>query len=296
MIFCRNFGKPDNQQIYLPNIHYRHVCIIVLKRPMSKRKPNHTRRKPDQNQKPRTDQTGLWLYGTHACLAALSNPRRNIQKILVTKGAAPQLQKITNQQLPDARLVDRTLLDETLPPDSVHQGIALQCAPLPNPDIADIIALNKDDSVVVVLDLANDPRNIGSVMRSAAAFGADAIIVPDRGTPEISGSMAKAAAGALESVPFVRVTNLARSLRTLKDAGYWCVGLDGSATQTLAETDMSGKTAIVMGAEGAGLRQLTAETCDFLAKIPISGQMESLNLSIATSIVLYERNRTKSGD
>lgn len=128
-------------------------------------------------------------------------------------------------------------------------------------------------------------------MRSAAAFGADAVIVPDRGTPEISGSLAKAAAGALEHIPFVRVTNLARALRKLKDAGYWCVGLDGSATQTLAETDLAGKTAIVMGAEGSGLRQLTAETCDYLAKIPISGQMESLNLSIATSIALYERNR-----
>lgn len=274
---------------------------------MSKRKPNQNRRKPDPSQKPRTAQTGLWLYGTHACLAALTNPERQIQKILVTKAAAPLLQKITNRQLPDARLVDRSHLDETLPPDSVHQGIALQCSPLPNPDIADIIAHNQnnsddgsdsagnDDSVVVVLDLANDPRNIGSVMRSAAAFGADALIVPDRGTPEVSGSMAKAAAGALESVPFVRVTNLARTLRTLKDAGYWCVGLDGSASQTLAETNMSGKTAIVMGAEGSGLRQLTAETCDYLAKIPISGQMESLNLAIATSIVLYERNRTKSG-
>ena len=106
--------------------------------------------------------------------------------------------------------------------------------------------------------------------------------------------MAKAAAGAIEQVPIVRVTNLARSLRHIKDAGYWCVGLDGRATQTLAESKLSGKIAIVMGAEGSGLRQLTSETCDYLAKIPISGQMESLNLSIATSIALYELNRTNS--
>jgi 23S rRNA (guanosine2251-2'-O)-methyltransferase len=106
--------------------------------------------------------------------------------------------------------------------------------------------------------------------------------------------MAKAAAGALEQGPIVRVTNLARSLRHIKDAGYWCVGLDGRATQTLADSKLSGKIAIVMGAEGSGLRQLTSETCDYLAKIPISGQMESLNLSIATSIALYELNRTNS--
>lgn len=264
----------------------------MLKRPMSKRKPSKNKRKPDSSPKPKPGGSGQWLYGTHACLAALSNPSRHIQKIMVTKGAAPLLQKINNPSLPDAHLVDRPQLDAALPPDSVHQGIAVLASPLPAADITQITRQDKPRSTVIILDQANDPRNIGSVMRSAAAFGADGVIVPDRSTPEISGAMAKAAAGALETVPFIRITNLARTLRSLKEAGYWCVGLDGQADKTLAETDLAGKTAIVMGAEGSGLRQLTAENCDFLAKIPISARMESLNLSIATSIVLYEINRT----
>ncbi|NQV98981.1 MAG: 23S rRNA (guanosine(2251)-2'-O)-methyltransferase RlmB [Rhodospirillales bacterium] len=262
---------------------------------MSKRKPPHFRRKPEQTPSPHKAASGLWIYGIHACRALLANPQRRIHQILVTRHTADLFDPADLPESVPVQIVERTFLDAALPPESVHQGIAINCEPLPDLDIADIIALERADSVVVVLDQANDPRNIGSVMRSAAAFGADAVIVPDRGTPEVSGSMAKAAAGALESIPFVRVTNLARSLRKLKDAGYWCVGLDGTATQTLAQTDMTGKTAIVMGAEGTGLRQLTAETCDFLAKIPISGEVESLNLSIATSIALYERNRTKTG-
>jgi len=258
---------------------------------MSKRKPQQNRRKQETVKTPAQGRSELWLYGVHACLAALNNPKRRVHHILVTAQAADLLKNITNAALPRPQIVDRNQLDATLPPDSVHQGIAINCNPLHSPDIAELIAMEKPESALVILDQANDPRNIGSVMRSAAAFGADAVIVPDRGTPEISGSLAKAAAGAIEHIPFVRVTNLARALRSLKDAGYWCVGLDGRATQTLAETDLAGKTAIVMGAEGSGLRQLTAETCDYLAKIPISGQMESLNLSIATSIALYERTR-----
>ncbi len=258
---------------------------------MSKRKSQQNRRKPEPRKNSQQGGAGLWLYGVHACLAALNNPKRRIHHILVTAHSADLLKNVANRTLPRPQIVDRAHLDSSLPPDSVHQGIAINCNPLHSPDIAELIAKNTEQSALVILDQANDPRNIGSVMRSAAAFGADAVIVPDRGTPEVTGSLAKAAAGALEQIPFVRVTNLARSLRSLKEAGYWCVGLDGRATQTLAETDLKGKIAIVMGAEGSGLRQLTAETCDYLAKIPISGQMESLNLSIATSIALYERNR-----
>ena len=266
----------------------------MLKRPMSKQKPKRTHRKSERQQSPAPAPTNLWIYGIHACVAALNNPDRQINLILTTKHSANFVTNQNNPNLPQHQIVDRNQLDATLPPDSVHQGIAIQCAPLPSLDLENLIADQADNSALIVLDQANDPRNIGSVLRSAAAFGATAVIVPDRGTPEMSGSMAKAAAGAIEQVPIVRVTNLARSLRHIKDAGYWCVGLDGRATQTLAESKLSGKIAIVMGAEGSGLRQLTSETCDYLAKIPISGQMESLNLSIATSIALYELNRTNS--
>ncbi len=258
---------------------------------MSRRKPHQNRRKPEPSPAPQRGRSELWLYGVHACLAALNNPKRRVHHIVLTRHAADLLKTVTHPSLPQPQIVDRGHLDSILPPESVHQGIAINCNPLHSPDIAELVAQERSQSAVVVLDQANDPRNIGSVLRSAAAFGAHAVIVPDRGTPEVSGAMAKAAAGAMEQVPFVRVSNLARALRALKDAGYWCVGLDGRASQTLAEIDLGGKTAIVMGAEGSGLRQLTAETCDFLAKIPISGQIESLNLSIATSIALYERNR-----
>ncbi len=272
---------------------------------MSTKKHNPSRKKPDRkanrSHPPRTGHamrpagaSGLWLYGIHACLAALGNPKRQIHNILVTSHSADLIADKLTPERPTPQVVDRAHLESVLPADSVHQGLALLCNPLPNPNLADLIAGTADNSTLLVLDQANDPRNIGSVLRSAAAFGADAVVVPDRGTPESTGAMAKAAAGALETMPFVRVTNLARALRSLKDAGYWCVGLDGRAHQTLAETEMTGRTAIVMGAEGSGLRQLTAETCDYLAKIPISGQMESLNLSIAASIALYEINRTKS--
>lgn len=266
---------------------------------MSTKKPHPSRkkpaRKPNRSHAPRSAApSGLWLYGIHACLAALANPKRQIHNILVTPHSANLIADIANTGLPAPQVVDRAHLDSVLPADSVHQGLALLCNPLPNPNLAELIAQTKETSTLIVLDQANDPRNIGSVLRSAAAFGADAVLVPDRGTPESTGAMAKAAAGALETMPFIRVTNLARTLRSLKDSGYWCVGLDGRAQQTLAETEMTGRTAIVMGAEGSGLRQLTAETCDYLAKIPISGQMESLNLSIAASIALYEINRTNS--
>ena len=261
---------------------------------MSKQKPHKNQRKSERKLKPAPAPANPWIYGIHACLAALDNPKRRIHTILVTRSSANFVENLSRPDLPQYQIVDRNQLNASLPPESVHQGIAIQCDPLAKLHLADVISQAPENSAVVVLDQANDPRNIGSVLRSAAAFGATAVIVPDRGTPEVSGAMAKAAAGAIESMPFIRVTNLARALRSLKDDGYWCVGLDGRAEQTLAATNMSGKTAIVMGAEGSGLRQLTAETCDYLAKIPISGDMESLNLSIATSIALYELNRTNS--
>jgi 23S rRNA (guanosine2251-2'-O)-methyltransferase len=259
---------------------------------MSKQKQKSNFRKLDRTKSPVTAPTDFWIYGIHASIAALSNPDRHVNSILTTKHSSDFVINLNNPSLPPHQIIDRNQLDSILPPDSVHQGIAIQCDHLPSPHLEDVITNQNKNSALIILDQANDPRNIGSVLRSAAAFNATAVIVPDRGTPEISGSMAKAAAGAIEQVPIVRVKNLARSLRIIKNAGYWCVGLDGRATQTLAEFKLSGKVAIVMGAEGHGLRQLTSETCDYLAKIPISGKMESLNLSIAASIALYELNRT----
>ena len=205
-------------------------------------------------------QTDLWIYGIHASIAALKNPNRNINSILTTKHLSDFVTDLNNPNLPPHQIINRNQLDAILPTDSVHQGIAAQCDPLPSPHLEDVLANQTENRALIILDQANDPRNIGSVLRSAAAFDATAVIVPDRGTPEINGSMAKAAAGAIEQVPIVRVKNLARSLKIIKNAGYWCVGLDSRATQTLAEAKLKGKIAIVIGAEGSGLRQLTSET------------------------------------
>jgi 23S rRNA (guanosine2251-2'-O)-methyltransferase len=186
------------------------------------------------------------------------------------------------------QIVDRREIERLLPAGAVHQGVALLADPPPEPDIEDVLSAAADRATLVVLDQATDPRNIGAVLRAAAAFDAAAVIMPERHAPGSTGVLAKAASGALETVPLVRVTNLARALERLKEAGFWCVGLDGDGTVTIAEADLAGRLALVLGAEGAGLRRLTREHCDLVVRIPISQRIESLNLATAAAIALYE--------
>lgn len=175
----------------------------------------------------------------------------------------------------------------------MHQGIAVLAEHLESPGIEDIgrLAQNRDHAVVMVLDQVTDPHNVGAILRSAAAFGALAVVVTDRHSPEETGTLAKSASGALEVMPLVRVTNMVRALEQLKEAGFWTAGLAGEATQTLAQAKLSGKIALVMGAEGEGLRRLTREHCDHLVKLPMSDLVESLNVSNAAAISLYELAR-----
>jgi 23S rRNA (guanosine2251-2'-O)-methyltransferase len=229
-----------------------------------------------------------WIYGTHAALAALANPERRKSRVLATAGfleAYPDVAGIS-----DVEVVKRAALDDELPEGAVHQGIAVSSLPLPGLDLEDVLGgLDTATNIcVAVLDQASDPRNIGAVLRSAAAFGVSCVIVQDRHAPPETGAMAKAASGALEHVAVIRAVNLARTLGELKDRGFWCVGLDGSADDVLSETRLDGPTALVFGAEGRGLRRLTRETCDILAKIPLSENVESLNLANAVSVALYE--------
>ncbi len=244
---------------------------------------------------------GNWLYGVHACLAALANPERDVKRIVMASQVADDLElpvvdaanaafEICEVPRPNIEWRDRRELDELVGRDAVHQGICVEALPLPHPAIEDVIqdAQDRTSVCVVVLDQATDPRNIGAVMRTAAAFGALGVIVQDKHAPDITGALAKAASGAVERLPYIKVTNLARALEQLKAAEFWCVGFDGHADDYLSAKTLQGRNALVLGAEGAGLRRLTRESCDLLVKIPMTDAVESLNLSNAAAIALYQ--------
>lgn len=233
-----------------------------------------------------------WIYGRHAVLAAMANPRREIQRLIAT----PQV--LENTALGNHGLLEtmsRSDMDAVLSrydrDGATHGGIAAYAAPLAVPS-AESLLKPEGKSVVVVLDQVSDPHNVGAIMRSAAAFGARAVMAPERNAAPITGALAKSASGALESVPYLRPTNLARALAMLKEWGYWRIGLDGDAEAGLAEASKFDRIALVMGAEGKGLRRLTAENCDLLVSIPMSGAIESLNVSNAAAIALYELSRS----
>ena len=235
----------------------------------------------------------VWLYGTHSALAALANPRRRCSRIVATAETkatlAPMLERAVQQggARPPIETVARTELDRLLPHGAVHQGLAVRASPLATVFLEDIADAG-GDATVVVLDQTTDPQNVGAVLRAAAAFGSRAVIVQDRHTPPATGALAKAASGALEMVPLVRVTNLARAMRALKEAEFWCVGLDAEAGTALPDARLGGRTALVLGAEGAGLRRLTRDTCDLLVRIPIRATVDSLNVAAAAAVALYE--------
>jgi 23S rRNA (guanosine2251-2'-O)-methyltransferase len=231
----------------------------------------------------------VWLYGTHACLAALENPARYLRRLVLTKDTLHELQGRLPPN-PQPEVVDRTRLDSLLPPGAVHQGIAVLADPLDDPGIESLQAEPENGrDLVLLLDHVTDPRNIGAILRSAAAFGARAVVITDRHAPEATGALAKAASGGLEVVPLIRVTNLARALDQLADYGFWRIGLEMETDKTLAEAvrDIR-RVALVLGAEDEGLRRLTREKCDFLAKLPMTGAVESLNVSAAAAVALYE--------
>lgn len=226
-----------------------------------------------------------WLYGLHAATAALANPQREVKRVLLTRNAADKL--VLEKRHPRPETAEPAALEKLLGPDAVHQGIALQVKPLESPEIHEL----PHECPILLLDQVTDPHNVGAILRSAAAFGADAVVVLKHGAPREGGAMAKAAAGALDLVPLVTATNLVAAIEELKKAGYWVAGLDGEATQTLADAKLSAKTALVLGSEGRGLRRLVGEHCDLLVKLPILPQMESLNVSNAAAIALYELGR-----
>lgn len=224
-----------------------------------------------------------YLFGTHACAAALANPLRKIKRVLANKNVTEEM----GGTLRNPQLVDSKKLENILPPGSVHQGIAIECEPLSQPSLQDFLA-HAEAKPIILLDQLSDPHNIGAILRTAAAFDIGAVVMTDRNAPGETGVMAKAASGAMEMVPLITVVNLAQSIQLLKKAGYWVYGLDGEAAKNIGEVKFDAKTAFIMGAEGRGLRRLTAELCDMLVKLPMSGKMESLNVSNAAAIAMYE--------
>ena len=265
-------------------------------KPHPKKTPSRRR----SNSRKRNKSSGvLWLYGVHAVLAALANPKRCCHRLVVT----PETRRATGQQIDELMVkldridsveeATRIKISTILPEGAVHQGIALQTDPLPATSLAKLcrVAQEAVNGVAVVLDQVSDPHNVGAVLRSAAAFGALAVIITEHHAPKATASLAKAASGALEQIPLVRVKNLSHAMRKLKDCGFWCVGLDAYAERSLSDTPMKGLTAMVLGAEGRGLRRLVHESCDLTARISLKSGMDSLNVSNAAAIALYEHNR-----
>lgn len=286
----------------------------MIKGDMSKRKHNKIKGSGGQNRaesapwphqpaRPSNRQSGggggggAWIFGRHAALAALRNPARDVRRIAALAGMAKELAEIQDFPTfrPRVEVMERDAIERLVPRGAVHQGIAVLAAPLADPGVEGLCAELEawKSAIVLILDQATDPHNVGAVLRSAAAFGAAAVITQDRHAPEVTGTLAKAASGALENVPLVAATNISRAMKLLKDAGFWCLGLDGDARTKIADADVSGKVALVLGAEGAGLRRLVKENCDTLVHIPIADAMESLNLSTAAGISLYEVARRR---
>jgi len=223
------------------------------------------------------------MYGWHTVTAALQNPARHIRRLLATENAARRLAEEGIACPITPEIVRPSAIAERLLPDAVHQGLYLEADPLSAPQIENLPA----KGIVLVLDQITDPHNVGAIVRSAAAFAVTAIVTTQRHAPEATGALAKAASGALEHVPLVNVQNLARGLAALKARGFLVVGLDSSGEADLAALPLRAPIALVLGAEGKGLRQLTRDTCDHVARIDLPGAIKSLNVSNAAALALY---------
>lgn len=240
--------------------------------------------------------SGLLLYGKHPVAAAIANAQRQIAVIYATPENTAEIKSLCLAAGRSENLVktaERKEIDRMLPPDAVHQGLAAQVKELPAYDITDVCAMaeNQDHCHVLILDQVTDPQNIGAIIRSCVAFDTLALIVQDKNSPVESGAMAKASAGMIEQLPIARVTNLSRAIEALKEAGFWVIGMDGYARTTVDKVNKSGKTAIIMGSEGKGMRRLIEEACDLTVRLPISDKVESLNVATAAAITLYEINK-----
>lgn len=256
-------------------------------RPHRPRKARHeTRHRPEA----RAGHVQIW--GMHAVEAALANPTRAILRMWSTENAANRLATgIAGRRLSPERVMPKEL-DRRLGQDTVHQGVLVEADPLPEPELADLAERAAEGGPIVVLDQVTDPHNVGAVLRSAAVFGASGLVMTRRHSPPLGGALAKSASGALEAVPIALVGNLSRALEELKDSGVFLIGLDGAAATLLEDALLSEERptrplALVLGAEGRGMRQLTGEICDLVCRIAADGPLGSLNVSNAAAVALH---------
>lgn len=256
-----------------------------------KRRPSRSRSEKTHRRRSNRNTGSYWLYGLHAALAALENPDRDILEVRIGETVPDEIHHAIRQRGLSAQTNDRQALSELCGMDSVHQGIALKVNPLKNELTLEEIA--EMNGPILILDQVTDPRNIGSLLRSAAAFNVVAVIVQDRHGPQENGAMAKTASGALDIVPFLRETNLSRTIEILKKHGRWVVGLDTAGSNLPDAGLIAHKTVLVLGAEGKGMRRLVEGNCDATLSIPMNPVMESFNVSVAGAIALYEINRGK---
>ena len=245
----------------------------------------HARR---QERHARSDDSPIILYGWHTVTAALANPARRIRKLWATENAMRRLADESIALPTNTELVRPDAIAARLSADAVHQGLYAEADPLPSPELEDLSARS---GIVLVLDQITDPHNVGAILRTAAAFAVAAIVTTARHSPEATGVLAKSASGALEWVPIVAVQNLARALAALKERGFLIVGLDSAGTDDLAAMTLSSPLALVLGAEGKGLRQGTRAVCDRLARLDLPGAIKSLNVSNAAALALYIASR-----
>lgn len=224
------------------------------------------------------------FWGRHAVAAALDNPRRTIVHAWATREAAEFMQFPDEVAVTRAEVAD---LGRLVPSDAPHQGVVIEVEPLDDVWLDDVLTGAPERATLLVLDQVTDPHNVGAILRSAAAFGAIGIVTQDRHSPPESGALAKAASGTLETVPWIRTVNLARALGDIADAGFWRIGLAGDAEMELKDALGPQRVALVLGAEGPGMRLNTREHCDALARLPIGSAVESLNVSNAAAVALY---------
>ena len=270
---------------------------------MNKRSPKkHTNRqkdsksykpqqRPEQGAEHQGPKARANLFGFHAVAAAWQNPARRIEALYLTDqaegGFADMIKVPQSVKRPAPQIIDKKAMDRALPVGSVHQGIAAMVTPLEETSVQDLIIAAADGpSLLLILDQVTDPHNVGAILRSACAFGASGVIMQRKHAPEMTGVLAKTACGALEHVPVAFETNLSRTIETLQEAGYFVAGLDERG-EDIATYKPSQKTALVLGAEGPGMRPLVKDHCDILLRLPMAGPMPSINVSNAAAVALY---------